>query len=175
MPTVVELRTMAKEQGVRGYSKMVKAELEAALGLEVTGAPRSAPRASPAGRAGGRAPAAAPAPAPVQVQAPVEYVASSPKVVERAEGDVVVLSVVDPGASSLITTYMIRAEHVDDLDKLAEQVALPMSEREVEGQGGLDYVERLISEHGVRMPGPVYEVSEGERVIFASAVSNVLE
>jgi hypothetical protein len=43
MPTVPELRAMAKERDLKGTSKMVKAELEAALGLKVTGRPRKSP------------------------------------------------------------------------------------------------------------------------------------
>lgn len=68
MPTAKELRSIARELGIPGYSGMLKSELEAALEAHEVGA-GAAPKAEPAPKVGAESPPT-PEPAPkVEVQA----------------------------------------------------------------------------------------------------------
>jgi hypothetical protein len=144
MPTVPELRLMAKERGLVGTSKMVKAELEEALGLQVTGAPRTE-----------KAPAAKPA-----LKKPA---------VARKEGDLLqLIQISDDGT----TTYLIPFSEIKDFEKLKAQIKIPLASREVlDKELGMDYVELMIEKAQDTVESDsVYEVKEGQRIAYTAVV-----
>lgn len=169
MSTVVELRQMAKERGITGISKMVKAELQKALGLPITGAPRavkttsppvasaSAPR--PVVRCGAKA---TPAPAPVKVVRPV---------VQRNKGDL--LKLLQIGDNDETIAYIIPFEEIQDFNKLLDQASLPMTEREVVNEElGMDYIEELCQDKAqdTVQADDVYVVQDDQRIVYTMVV-----
>lgn len=107
MPTVNDLRARAKAEGVKGYSKMKKAELEAAL--TAVGVDMSTIEPSPRIRSTRASP----------------IVASSPVRIELAA-----LHVVTTGDAALTTTsYIIPLSEIEDMGMLEAELALPAAAR----------------------------------------------
>lgn len=105
MPTVTELKALAKAANIPGYGKLVKAELEQALGLIVTGKPRS----------------------PLKEAAPkvtVPKATAAPK----QQGESIIIRVVYTGNNAI--KYVLPLSAIDDYAKLKAQLALPASERD---------------------------------------------
>lgn len=160
MSTVVELRQMAKDQHISGYSKMKKAELQEALGLEVS-APRVVkPKAKPtvaesaaaagASSSSASAPKASPKPARVIPQ----------NILPDANGPVVELfELVEVHEDGVAITSLIPLSEIDDLDKLMEQIKLNTGDREREEDAQQDYVEKIIAKRSRRIVG-----SEGSEI-----------
>lgn len=168
MPTVAELRHQAKEAGIRGYSKMVKAELETALDLPVTGKPRKESELKTPyavrkmiANATGR---------PMTRDAP-----KAPPKPTYATNDVVVLfevQAIDGEVRSL--RHVIPANKIGSLTKLRDEIATPMHEREMVGTEGEEesYIETLFK-HSVRddeEEASDYDSKPEQRVIFTAAV-----
>jgi len=160
---------MAKERGITGISKMVKAELQKALGLPITGAPRAVKSTSPA-----VASASASAPRPVvrcgATPAPVKVVR---KEVHRNKGDLLKILHVSGDDSGETLTYIIPFEEVHDFNKLLDQAVLPMSEREVVNEElGMDYIEELCQDKAqdTVQADDVYVVQDDQRIVYTMVV-----
>ena len=105
MPTVVELKKQAKAAGIRGYSKMRKAELEDALKKA-----RPVPAPRPA------RPVPAPRPArPVPAPRPARTLKSKPKAKLKAKSVVKIDDDVGPGR-------MLKDSRQEELDKIEKPV-----------------------------------------------------
>jgi len=168
---------MAKERGITGISKMVKAELQKALGLPITGAPRAVKSTSPAVAS---ASASSSAPRPVvrcgagagakatPAPAPVKVVRS---VVQRNKGDL--LKLLQIGDNDETLTYIIPFEEIQDFNKLLDQASLPMAEREVVNEElGMDYIEELCQDKAqdVVQADDVYVVQDDQRIVYTMVV-----
>ena len=160
--TVADLKKMAKDAKIPGYSTKIKAELEALLGLPVTGKPRSpkvaAPVASPTTAVASPTPAtsgatSSPVPAkPVVVVPQVEYVQ-----IKEIYDDQEIISL------------LLRSD-VDDVEKLKTQAQLPIEERERDDDADFDYVELLIKKRKRFVATQFIEYEPSENVRFSIVV-----
>ena len=162
MSTVAELRLMAKDQHISGYSKMKKADLQEALGLEVS-APRvvkakvkpTVAESAAAAGASSSSSASASTPAPSR---PARVIPQN--ILPDANGPVVELfELVEVHEDGVAITSLIPLSEIDDLDKLMEQIKLNTGEREREEDAQQDYVELIISKRSRRIVG-----SEGSEI-----------
>lgn len=154
--TVPELRKLAKERGIAGTSKMIKAELQEKLGLPITGAPKSVKSSAKV------------APRP-SVAVGSSSASSARKLVPRSKGDLLKMLVLSSNRD--IKTYIILFSEIDDFNKLLDQASLPLAEREDEAGLNANYIEILqdkalmVVEHD-----ELYEVQDGQRIVYTLAV-----
>jgi len=156
--TVPELRKMAKERGITGTSKMVKAELQEKLGLPVTGLPRPSVAVGSSSSSSASSAPASSAPA-----------SSARKLVPRSEGDLLKMLVLSSNRE--ITTYIILFSEIDDFNKLLDQASLPLAEREDEAGLNANYIEILQDKAlMVLEDDELYEVQDGQRIVYTLTV-----
>ena len=145
---------------------MKKADLQEALGLEV-----SAPRvvkakakptvAESAAAAGASSSSSAPVPSRPARVIPVN-------VLPDANGPVVELfELVEVHEDGVTVTSLIPLSEIDDLDKLMEQIKLNTGDREREEDAQQDYVELIISKRSRRIVGSEgSEISPAEHIKY---------
>jgi hypothetical protein len=155
MPTVPELKLMAKEKNIVGYSKMKKAELEEALGLESAPVKAAAPRGRP------------PARAPVAAAA-----SSSPEAAPEPTGPAVDLfEVIEVHENGETFISLIPLAEIEDLEKFKTQMALPISEREIKEKAIEDYVEAILHKASRKIKGnDGSEISLSENIRYSQVV-----
>jgi hypothetical protein len=164
--TVKELKEMAKTAKIVGYSTKVKAELEAALGLPVTGKPRSPKAAAPVAPA-----SSAQQSTPKSVSSTTSTISIQPAVPAGPPIEYIQLKEVYDDSQ---TISLIQLSDVKDLVKLKEQIKLPIEERERpmvgDEQSELDYVELLLQKRKRTIKDLYVDYASNEIIKFSAVV-----
>ena len=142
---------MAKEAKITGYTTKIKSELEAALGLTITGKPRSPKVVAPVapGVSGTEATSSA---TPSKVVAPIEYI----QIKEIREDNQVI-------------SLILRSD-IPDLQKLKEQAQLPVADRTPENDDGFDYIDLILKKRKRHTKDPFIEYAPHEIIRFSIVV-----
>ena len=147
MPTIAELKELAKANGVYIQSRWKKGEIETELrnkGVEfAVSAPRSPPKAK------------------------TNQAVSVPTTMKQ--GALVELTIVQEDSA---VTYFIPYSDIPNLAKLKQQIKLPMSEREiVDKELNVDYIEQLFEKSQYTVEdGEGFEPSGDEYIAFSANV-----
>ena len=123
MPTIPQLKELAKANNVKITSRANKGDIEEALRKAGVPFEASAPRSA-------AKPKAAAKPKPVAAAAPV-----------RKPGALAEITSIQEDRS--VVTYYIPFTSISDFNKLKAQIKLPLDEREVDEELNVDYVEML--------------------------------
>lgn len=162
MSTVTELKDLAKAKGIKGYTKMRKAELQAALGMEVTAPPPKPKDGSPKTRA--------PKPRTAAKRKPAGAADESKEQVEDEDEKVIFISQLSEDGT--VESFIIPFAEVADFVKLKEQIKLPQAEREVDETTGVDVVDTLVTKATETLKdGDDYEVPQGQRIVYTATVT----
>ena len=162
--TVPILREMAKEAKIKGYSKMVKAELEQALGITITGKPRGS-KASPVATVEKHETHMKPVAKATHVKQETHY----------DQNDCIVLFIV--GDAGQYDMYLLAMADIPDFEKLKAQIRLPVDQREVMVSGrDENYIDDITTKFGKYL-GDVeaegygdVDIKDGGRVVYTAVV-----
>jgi len=161
MPTVAELKDEAKKQGLKGYSRMVKSQLEEALGYEVVSKPKAEVKTSIGAK---KAAGVKPAPRAKEVTSLVRV---------YTEKDVIVLTEILAEGDPII--HVIPAQRIGELSELKKEIALPFLDRlPVDDESDQTHIDMLIVDEVRRLEGAEaaggYAAQDGENIIYSAAV-----
>ena len=160
---------MAKAAKITGYSTKIKSELEEALGLPVTGKPRSPKKAAPCGspQSAEQATASSSAPKKKTVVATATASSSSPSPpVQQLD----YLQVKEIYEDTEIVSLILLSD-VEDLEKFKEQARLSIEEREREADADFDYVELVIKKRKRFLNAPSFiEYQPQENIRYSIVV-----
>jgi hypothetical protein len=147
MPTIPELKKLAKDNNVYISSRANKGEIEEALRKAGVAFEASAPRK---------------AAAPKTKAAPVANITYKP-------GALAEITAIQEDRS--VTTYYIPLTSIPDLNKLKAQIKLPLDQREVDEAVNADYVEMLFdkAKHVVEADDG-FEPTGDEYIAFSAVV-----